>query len=99
MIKKTFRNGQWYQDGEPCEPPPRHEDTGRYEKVQAQWPILSDAAGCHPDQIEDYKKHLSDRGVPTDFTPDGRMVFRDRSHRRRVLKAIGYVDRSSYYGY
>jgi hypothetical protein len=99
VIKKTYKNGEWTQDGEPCDPPPSRFTNDLPAKVQAQWPIYSEAAGVHPDQINEAKDNLQKQGVPTDFTPDGRLIFRDRMHRRKVLKAMGLVDRSSYYGY
>jgi hypothetical protein len=60
------------------------------------WPLLSDAAGVHPDQIPTMAAEARKRGVPTDYTPDGRVVFRDPHHRRDYLKAFGMHDRASY---
>lgn len=59
----------------------------------AKWPIHSDAAGCHPSQIGAMKAK-----VPfLNYTRDGKAIFESPSHRRRCLKALGMVDRRSYY--
>ena len=63
------------------------------------WPVLSDAAGCHPDMITEYKQHLASHGVDAKYTPDGRVVMENREHRRQILKALEMHDRNSINGY
>lgn len=63
------------------------------------WPVLSDAAGCHPDQIPEFRQFLSEKGVEANYTPDGRLVMESHDHRKRCLKALGMVDRNSYTGH
>jgi hypothetical protein len=41
-------------------------------------------------------EHADRVGVPTEFTGDGRAVFRDASHRKRYLKAVGLHDKAGY---
>jgi hypothetical protein len=61
------------------------------------WPMKSDAAGVHPDQIpEAYAKSVKD-GVPTQFTKDGQAIFTSRGHRARYIKTIGMIDRDGGY--
>ena len=60
------------------------------------WPQYSDAMGVDPSQSKDAEKEADRIGVPTKFTKDGAAEFRSASHRRKYLKAMGYVDRSSY---
>lgn len=62
----------------------------------AGWPIMSEAAGCHPKQIKEFEAHDRKIGVNTKYTQDGRAIFRDSNHRRRHLKAHGMLDRNSY---
>lgn len=62
------------------------------------WPLISDAAGVHPEQIEDAMQGAKNLGVPTDFTAEGQAIFRDRDHRRRFLRAHGYFDKHGGYG-
>lgn len=62
------------------------------------WPMKSDAAGVHPDQIQEAYQHSVKVGIPTEFTPDGRAVFTSRKHRRDYCRAIGLHDRNGGYG-
>lgn len=62
-------------------------------------PIHSEALGYHPRQRAEATKYLAGLGVPTEIDSMGRPVLRDRQHRRRLLKALGKVDFSSYSGY
>lgn len=63
------------------------------------YPIKSVALGVHPDQVPSAREQAKAKGVPTDFTPGGRPILRDAGHRKRYLKAFGFHDRNSYYGY
>jgi hypothetical protein len=73
------------------------EHSGTVHNYEATWPVLSDAAGVHPKDIAAARvKSLRD-GVPTDFTTDGRVVFRTPQHKRAYLKSIGMFDKSAYY--
>lgn len=63
------------------------------------WPLASDAAGVHRLQVPAMIEKDRKLGVPTEYTRDGRPVFRDRGHRRAYLKAHKLIDRNSYTGY
>lgn len=67
-------------------------------ETQAAWPILSDAVGIHPDQVDEAREECKRLGVPTDFKDDGRVVFTSRAHRKEYLRAHGYYDRNGGYG-
>lgn len=62
------------------------------------WPVLSDALGVLPRQIDEARQSAARRGVPTDFSPDGRAIFRSRGHRSAYCKAYGFHDRDGGYG-
>ena len=62
------------------------------------WPMFSDAAGVAQHQIPEAVEHSRKIGIPTDFTPDGRVIFTSRQHRKRYCEAIGLYDRSGGYG-
>lgn len=62
------------------------------------WPLISEAAGVHPNQIKAARESDIKNGVPCDFTSDGRRIFNDRAHRRDWLRSVGLVDRSGGYG-
>lgn len=62
------------------------------------WPLVSRAAGVCKHQIGAAAKDLAEAGIPTDFKPDGAIVFRDRKHRSRVLQHLGMFDHNAGYG-
>ena len=62
------------------------------------WPVISAAAGVLPSQIDEAQAHSRQIGIPTDFTPDGDVVFTDAAHRKRYCQAIGLYDRNGGYG-
>jgi hypothetical protein len=64
--------------------------------AKGSWPILSDAAGVHPDQIPDAMQEAKNRGVRVEYTRDGRAIFDTPGDRKRYLKAMGLRDRSSF---
>lgn len=60
--------------------------------------LASEAAAVHPDQIREAKKYLERKGIKTEFTPDGRPVFRSRPHRKAHLEAFHLYDKDGGYG-
>jgi hypothetical protein len=62
------------------------------------WPMLSDAAGVHPDQIPEARAELQKQGVDANFAPDGRIEFRSKGHRKVVCEAMGLYDRNGGHG-
>lgn len=63
------------------------------------WPIRSDAAGCHPSQVDEYQTAAASMGVPTEWDRStGQAIFRSREHRRQLLRAWGWHDKSGGYG-
>lgn len=63
----------------------------------ARWPLASEAAGVHPDQIAEAREFNRKSGVrATEFTPDGRPVFTGPGHRREYLRAWKKYDRSGF---
>lgn len=81
-------------DGRPYERNIAAEHTSRH--VGDIWPIYSEAAGVLPTQVKEATENWRKAGVPTEFTPDGRAVFRDPAHRRAFLKKAGLVDQRSF---
>jgi len=61
------------------------------------WPMVSECVGVAPDQIGEAMALDREKGVPTEYTPKGDVVFRDRAHRRDWARAHGLVDRSGGY--
>lgn len=67
---------------------------GGFKNTSGNWPMKSDAAGVAADQVDEARAHSESIGIPTDFTPDGRAIFRSRQHRKRYCEAIGLYDRN-----
>lgn len=61
------------------------------------YPMESVAAGVNPKQIREAEEHSCKIGVPTYFSKRGDPIFRDRTHRRRYLRACGFFDRNGGY--
>lgn len=61
-------------------------------------PIVSDALAVHPRQVKEATEDARRKGVPTDFQPDGRPIFRTRQHRSEYLRRYGFYDRQAGYG-
>lgn len=59
------------------------------------WPMASDAAGVHPNQVEGVRDRARQRGIPTEFTRDGRPIFTSARHRKRYCEAVGLYDRNA----
>jgi len=66
--------------------------------IPGTWPMTSRAAGVPKHQIGEAAADLARAGIPTDFKPNGEVVFRDRQHRSRVLNHIGMFDQQAGYG-
>lgn len=62
------------------------------------WPIISDALAVHPKQVAEHEALCRSKGVPTQTLKDGRVILRDRAHRKQYLKAFNYHDRNGSYG-
>lgn len=60
------------------------------------WPMTCFASGVHASQADQLRDCLAKAGVPTEVTKDGDPVYRSAAHRRKALKARGFVDKSSY---
>lgn len=63
----------------------------------ADWPILSDGAGVHPDQIPEAEAYNKQVGLGTKYCPGtGRAEFDSPGHRRKHLKKWGLHDNDGF---
>ena len=62
------------------------------------WPLVSNALGVHRSQVGEAFEHARKNGVPTEFTADGKVILRDRNHRKAYMRMQGYFDRDGTYG-
>lgn len=86
-----------YRKRYPPPPDDRFELNGQTGDAKG-WPILSDSASVHPNQRAEHERICNEKKVPTETTPDGRVIFRDRQHRRAYNRAFGFHDRDGGYG-
>ena len=101
-MKKRFnvKTGKWTLNGEPCDEPPsmpQSHSKARLATFNRGWPIHSDAAGCHPSQIEEHRKFDRLHGCVTDYDNTGRPILTDRVHRKKYLKIHGLHDNDGGY--
>ena len=62
------------------------------------YPMESDAAGVHPDQIKEAMAFDRKHGVPTNYSKAGNPIYTSQGHRRRHCEANGLYDRNAGYG-
>jgi len=60
------------------------------------WPIECYASGVNAEDAGKLRDYLTERGVPTEVTPDGDPVYTSHVHRRKALKARGLIDKAGY---
>ncbi len=58
--------------------------------------LVSESMGVHPDEIPQRMEECRKSGVPTEFTPDGQVLFNGLGHRRKYMKLYGYADKRAY---
>lgn len=61
------------------------------------WPMLSDAMGVAPRQVEGAMAVDKRLGVPISYAPDGRAVYENQSQRNAHMKAHGFHDNNGGY--
>ena len=101
MLNRETREMEWFDEkGKPCTPPSDKLNEGDvpYQSFgKAGWPLKCEASGCHRSQVPEFEKMMYQAGVPTDFTKDGRAIYRDRSHRAKALRVRGMFDKDAGY--
>lgn len=66
------------------------------QNLGGQYPLVCTALGVHPDEIPESQQFDSRHGVPTEYTPDGDPIMRDKSHYYKYRKVHGFIDRAGY---
>lgn len=101
-MKKRWdpKTNTWTYKGERCDEPPsmpQSHSKARLATFNRGWPIHSEAAGCHPDQVPEHIEFDRKRGVPTEYDSTGRPILTDRVHRKKYLKIHGLHDNDGGY--
>lgn len=60
------------------------------------WPMVSESAGTHPDEVPKMMEETRRRGVNLNYTSDGAAIFENAAHRRRAMRALGLRDRQGF---
>lgn len=60
------------------------------------WPMTSESAGTHPDEVPKMMEEMRSKGVNLNYTSDGAAIFENAAHRRAAMKALGMRDRQGY---
>jgi hypothetical protein len=55
-------------------------------------PIYSDAMGCAPSQVAEFRKFHPN----VNYADDGRVIIRSHREHKRVMKELGFFDRCGY---
>lgn len=62
----------------------------------AGWPMAPCvASGVNAGQAEELREYFKKNGCPTEVSPDGDPIYRDKAHRVKALKLRGFCDRAS----
>ena len=68
---------------------------GGFKNTPGNWPMASDAAGVGHDQVEEAVSADKKAGIrETNYTGDGRPIFRSPMHRREYCEGHGLFDRN-----
>ena len=68
-----------------------------FSHTPSNWPMVSEAAGCHPSQIRESQEYLAKKGIHTDYTKDGNPIFKSEKHKAQVCRAFGLYDKNAGY--
>jgi hypothetical protein len=61
------------------------------------WPMTCVASGVNAEDAQKLRDEFTRCGVPTEVTSDGDPIYRDAGHRKKALRARGFVDKLSFY--
>jgi len=60
------------------------------------WPLECLGSGVSAHDRGKLEKELTKLGVPTQVSADGNPIYTDANHRKKALKARGFVDKSAF---
>lgn len=62
------------------------------------WPLVSDALGVHPDQVDEANLRNKKAGVAVEYNRKGQAVIPTRGERRKLLRLEQFHDKDGGYG-
>lgn len=66
-------------------------------KSVARWPMVSENAGCQPDQVAEANAACRKMGIGAEYLPNGDVVWSSAKAKREHIRSIGLYDRDGYY--
>jgi hypothetical protein len=61
------------------------------------WPMVSENAGCQPEQVAEANHNCRKMGIAAEYLPNGDVVWSSPKAKREHIRSIGLHDRSGYY--
>lgn len=65
--------------------------------AHARWPLVSDNAGCQPEQVAEANAACKKMGLATRYNPEGQAIWDSAKDRRAHIKTLNLLDRDGYY--
>jgi hypothetical protein len=98
--KRIRRRGKWLYFAVQAVYACHKSGMGTNKRGKSCYPYYSDAMAINPEQIPECQQVFEQAGLgPQQFDKDGCIEVTSRQHRKRLMKARGFVDRNSYNGY
>ena len=69
----------------------------RRDNTNTRWPIVSENAGCQPEQVAEANANFRKMGIAAEYQPNGDVVWSSPQAKRDHIRSIGLHDRSAYY--
>ncbi len=65
--------------------------------VNPRWPMVSENAGCQPEQVAEANANCRKMGINAEYLPNGDVVWNSPKGKRDHIRSIGLYDRDGYY--
>jgi len=69
----------------------------RRDNTNTRWPMVSENAGCQPEQVAEANANCRKMGIAAEYMPNGDVVWSSPKAKRDHIRSIGLHDRSAYY--
>jgi hypothetical protein len=69
----------------------------RRDNTNTRWPMVSENAGCQPEQVAEANANCRKMGIAAEYLPTGDVVWSSPKAKRDHIRSIGLHDRSAYY--
>ena len=66
-------------------------------KSVARWPMVSENAGCQPEQVAEANAACKRHGIAAEYLPGGDVVWSSPKAKREHIRSIGLHDRDAFH--